>query len=217
MHTIAFPPLIYLMVAITPATGQWEFVNPPFDKTVVYPDQKTCMAARQEMATPGIYLCLAYKDLPYMMEILTDVPISGGIRLSDWWDGHWFPLDGRGMRYGSGHGLGNVGYLSKNQCLTARQEALKDLSLAVQIGIRPPLYRCVPYNESYTDPDDPPSWSLQLRDVRLKPDDCISVFMVVCKQGMPYGGFYTQSECMEMGRYITDRIGERYTFECIHS
>ena len=27
MQTIAFPPFIYLMVAITPATGQWEFVN----------------------------------------------------------------------------------------------------------------------------------------------------------------------------------------------
>ena len=33
-------------------------------ETVVYPDQKTCLAAREEMAAPGIYLCLAYKDLP---------------------------------------------------------------------------------------------------------------------------------------------------------
>ena len=86
----------------------------------------------------------------------------------------------------------------------------------MQIGIRPPLYRCVPYNESYTDPDDPPCWWLQLRDTRsarapFKADGCTTA---ICD---PYGGFYTQSKCIEMGRYITDRIGDTYTFECIHS
>jgi hypothetical protein len=109
MYTIAFP-LIYLMVALNPVTGQWEGVNSKgaFDDTepAVYTDQKTCLAARQEMAAPGIYFCLAYKDPQYMMEILQN--------------GHWLPLDGRGMTYGSGHGVSNVSYPSEKACLADR-------------------------------------------------------------------------------------------------
>jgi hypothetical protein len=65
------------MVAINPVTGQFESVNSKgeFDETVVYTDQKTCLATRQEMATPGIYLCLAYEDRPYMMEIARKIAL----------------------------------------------------------------------------------------------------------------------------------------------
>ena len=58
MHAIAFP-LVYLMVAINPVTGQWEGVDSTgaFEdtETVIYTDQKTCLAAREQMAAPGIY------------------------------------------------------------------------------------------------------------------------------------------------------------------
>jgi hypothetical protein len=89
MHTIAFP-LIYLMVALNPATGQWE----PY-RSFAFPDQKTCLENRQAwgdavLGDAGNYFCLAYKDTRYMMEILEN--------------GHWLPLDGRGHTYGSGHG-----------------------------------------------------------------------------------------------------------------
>ena len=45
---------------------------------------------------------------PFMMEILEH--------------GHWFPLDGRGMTYGSGHGVDNAGYTSKEERLAALHE-----------------------------------------------------------------------------------------------
>lgn len=131
-----------------------------------------CLAAREPNGRlPASIFAWPTRTPQYMMEIL--------------WDGHWLPLDGRGMTYGSGHGVGNYGYLSKEDCLAAITEKIDHAR-----------YRCVPYNDSYTDPDDPPSWTLQVGP-------------------LPYGGFYTQSECMEMGRYITDRTGD--TFECIHS
>jgi hypothetical protein len=109
MQTIAFP-LIYLMVAINPATGQWQGVYPngEFDDagTIFYPDQKTCLAARQEITPPGTYFCLAYKDTRYMMEVLQK--------------GHWLPLNARDMTYGAGHGVPNQEYPNKTACLTAR-------------------------------------------------------------------------------------------------
>jgi hypothetical protein len=123
-------PLIYLMVAINPATGRWEAV----EGTFVYSDQKTCLAARQAMADAGNYFCLAYKDTRYMMEISRKGPLA--------------PLDGRGMTYGSGHGVSNVSYPSKEECLAARQEMYG-------YKMHPASHRCVPYNDSYTDPDDP--------------------------------------------------------------
>jgi hypothetical protein len=39
------------------------------------------------------------------------------------------------MTYGSGHGVANVSYPSKEECLAVLQERLKEESLAVQIGI----------------------------------------------------------------------------------
>jgi len=187
MHTIAFP-LVYLMVAINPATGQWEGVNSngAFEdtQTAIYTDQKTCLAAREQMAAPGIYFCLAYKDPQYMMEILQN--------------GHWLPLDGRGMTYGSGHGVSNVSYRSKKACLAARQERLGyDIHPA-----HPAPYRCVPYSDSYVDKDDPPSWTLLFRP-RDGPSSRLR-------------WFYTRADCVSMGRYWVFR-NLQATFECIHS
>ena len=73
------------------------------------------------------------------------------------WNGHWLPLDGRGMTYGSGHGVDNLSYPSKKACLADRQSRLG-------LGFDPASLRslrCVPYNDSYTDPDDPTPWMLK--------------------------------------------------------
>ena len=173
------------MVAINPVTGQWEGVNSngAFEdaETVIYTDQKTCLAARQAMADAGNYFCLAYKDTRYMMEILEK--------------GHWLPLDGRGMTYGSGHGVSNVSYPSKEECLAARQEMYG-------YKMHPASHRCVPYNNSYTDPDDPAPWMLR--------------FLSSDWPSWTYSGFYTRAECVEMGQYIVGRLSAA-TFECIHS
>jgi hypothetical protein len=80
MDTIAFP-LIYLMVALNTATGQWEDQG-----ALAYRDQKTCLAARQaivdslspDWSRAGNYFCLAYKDTRYMMEVLQTGPFSRG-------------------------------------------------------------------------------------------------------------------------------------------
>jgi hypothetical protein len=138
MHTIAFP-LIYLMVALNPATGQWEAYN-----SSVFPDQKTCLDSRQAwgdavLGDAGNYFCLAYKDTRYMMEILHK--------------GHWLPLSGRGMPYGAGHGVDNQSYDSKEACLAARQESPTNSG----------SHRCVPYSFAYVDQNDPPPWTLQFR------------------------------------------------------
>jgi hypothetical protein len=138
MHTIAFP-LIYLMVALNPATGQWEAYN-----SFVFPDQKTCLENRQAwgdavLGDAGNYFCLAYKDTRYMMEILQK--------------GHWLPLSGRGMPYGAGHGVDNQSYDSKEACLAAGKESFTYGG----------SYRCVPYSYAYVDQDDPPPWTLQIR------------------------------------------------------
>jgi hypothetical protein len=136
MDTIAFP-LIYLMVALNPATGQWEA-----KEDFVFPDQKTCLETRQAwgnaaLGDVGNYFCLAYKDTRYMMEVLQK--------------GHWLPLNARGMPYGAGHGVENQSYDNKKECLEARQE---------MYGYRM-SYRCVPYSYSYVDKDDPPPWTLR--------------------------------------------------------
>jgi hypothetical protein len=177
MGTIAFP-LIYLMVAINPATGQWE------RQEGEYPDQKTCLVARQAMADAGNYFCLAYKDTHYMMEVLEK--------------GHWLPLDGRGMTYGSGHGVDNQSYTDKKECLAARQE-----NLGYQIGsAHPASYRCVPYSFSYVDKDDPPSWTLR--------------YLFRDHSSSDFWGFYTRADCVSMGRYQIGRMKEGTSFECIH-
>jgi hypothetical protein len=166
MHTIAFP-LIYLMVAVNPAPGQWEQF-----RSFVFPDQESCLVNRQAwgdavLGDASKYFCLAYKDTRYMMEILQK--------------GHWLPLCGRGLPYASGHGVDNVSYSSKEACLEARQERFD----SYEIHSAHPPYRCVPYSSSYVDKDDPPSWTLQFRLLPHEPPsrhrwfytraDCVSM------------------------------------------
>jgi hypothetical protein len=183
MQALAFP-LMYLMVALNPATGQWEGYN-AFD----FPDQETCLANRQAwgdavLGDAGKYFCLAYKDTRYMMETLQK--------------GHWLPLDGRGHTYGSGHGVGNQSYDSKEACLAARKESLTYGG----------SYRCMPYSYSYVDNNDPPPWTLQFRD---RPRE---------RPSWRGRWFYTRAECVEMGGYMLGRyisVERQATFECIHS
>ena len=80
MHTIAFP-LIYLMVALNPATGQWEAYN-----SFVFPDQKTCLENRQAwgdavLGDAGNYFCLAYKEPRYMNGNSTKGPLAPPFRV----------------------------------------------------------------------------------------------------------------------------------------
>ena len=111
-------------------------------------------------------------------------------------DGHWLPLDGRGMTYGSGHGVDNADYTSKEVCLEACQE---------MYGCKMHLtsYRCVPYSYSYVDKDDPPPWTLR--------------YLFRDGPSSDFRGFYTRADCESMGRYQIGRMIEGTTFECIHS
>jgi hypothetical protein len=198
MNTIAFS-LIYLMVAINPATGQWE-AKAPGNTTVpvainpatgqweangefVFPDQQSCLVNRQAwgdavLGDASKYFCLAYKDTRYMMEILQN--------------GHWLPLCARGMPYGAGHGVDNEAYDNKEECLRRVRDSGHDIQ-----------YRCVPYSFSYVDKDDPPPWTLKFR---LQPSESPSL----------HRWFYTRADCVSMGRYWVGR-NPQATFECIHS